>query len=55
MHFKLSPSDPTFTYEGCTKMGKKPLIEVLGENKTKGFAYLNFMKELGRIIEIHKG
>ena len=37
------------------KMGKKPLMEVLDGNKTRGFAYLDFMKELGLILEIHKG
>ncbi len=38
-----------------TKNGKRPLIEVSDGNKTRGFAYLDFMKELGFNLEIHRG
>jgi methylmalonyl-CoA/ethylmalonyl-CoA epimerase len=36
-------------------MGKKPLMEVLDGTKSHGFAYVDLMKELGFILELHKG
>jgi methylmalonyl-CoA/ethylmalonyl-CoA epimerase len=37
------------------KTGKKPLLEALDAEKTRGFAYVDLMKELGLIVEVHKG
>jgi methylmalonyl-CoA/ethylmalonyl-CoA epimerase len=36
-------------------MGKKPLMEVLDGSKSRGFAYVDLLKELGIILEMHKG
>ena len=35
--------------------GKKPLMEVLDGTKSHGFAYVDLVKELGFILELHKG
>lgn len=36
-------------------MGKKPLMEVTDGSKSRGFAYVDLVKELGFILELHKG
>jgi methylmalonyl-CoA/ethylmalonyl-CoA epimerase len=41
--------------EEYAKTGKKPLLEALDADKTRGFAYLDYLKELGLIVEVHKG
>lgn len=38
-----------------TGKGKKPLMEVLDGSKSNGFAYYDLVKELGIILEMHKG
>jgi methylmalonyl-CoA/ethylmalonyl-CoA epimerase len=38
-----------------TAKGKKPLMEVLDGSQSRGFAYVDLMKELGIILELHKG
>lgn len=38
-----------------TAKGKKPLMEVLDGSKSRGFAYVDLLKELGIILEMHKG
>lgn len=38
-----------------TAKGKKPLMEVLDGTKSRGFAYYDLAKELGIILEMHKG
>ena len=35
--------------------GKKPLMEALFGDKATGFAYVDLVKELGFILELHKG
>ncbi len=35
--------------------GKKPLMEVLFGDQSRGFAYVDLTKELGFILELHKG
>lgn len=38
-----------------TTTGKKPLMEVLDGTKSRGFAYVDLVNELGFILEMHKG
>ncbi len=35
--------------------GKKPLMEVIDGSKSRGFAYVDLVKELGFILELHRG
>ena len=52
--FALNEDYDTFI-ENYKRTGKKPWIEVTNGDHTEGFAYLDFRKELGLILEVHKG
>jgi methylmalonyl-CoA/ethylmalonyl-CoA epimerase len=55
-HVAMRPEEGYDTFmEGYKKTGRKPFLEALNAERTAGFAYLDFIKELGLIVEVHKG
>jgi methylmalonyl-CoA/ethylmalonyl-CoA epimerase len=54
-HMAFVQHDYEGIMSGLAGMGKKPLMEVSDGSGSRGFAYVDLMKELGFILELHKG